>query len=104
MERAYRFNRRLSVLFFDIDDFRNFNNTYNHSTGNIILRAISECCRSILRTMDVLARYAGDEFVALLPETDIASAEAVARRMVKKIPPTKLLLHLENWVSPFRLT
>ncbi|MDP2994272.1 MAG: GGDEF domain-containing protein [Anaerolineales bacterium] len=90
VERAHRFNRPLSILFFDIDDFRNFNNTYNHSTGNIILRAISERCRSILRTMDVLARYGGDEFVALLPETDIASAEAVARRMVEEISADKI--------------
>lgn len=90
VERAHRFKRPLSVLFFDIDDFRNFNNTYNHSTGNIILRAFSEHCRSILRTVDVLARYGGDEFVALLPETDIATAEAVARRIVEKISADKI--------------
>jgi diguanylate cyclase (GGDEF)-like protein/PAS domain S-box-containing protein len=90
VERAHRFNRPLSVLFFDIDDFRNFNNTYNHSTGNIILKAVSERWRSILRTVDVLARYGGDEFVALLPETDINTAEAVARRMVEKISLDKI--------------
>jgi diguanylate cyclase (GGDEF)-like protein len=90
VERAHRFNRPLSVLFFDIDDFRNFNNTYNHSTGNIILKAVSERWRSILRTVDVLARYGGDEFVALLPETDITTAEAVARRMVEKISLDKI--------------
>ncbi len=90
VERAHRFSRPLSVLFFDIDEFRNFNNTYNHSTGNIILRAISDRCRSILRTVDVLARYGGDEFVALLPETDIVSAEGVARRMVEEIAADKI--------------
>ncbi len=90
VERAHRFNRPLSVLFFDIDDFRNFNNTYNHSTGNIILRAVSERCRSIFRTVDVLARFGGDEFVAILPETDIASAEAIARRMVEQIAADKI--------------
>jgi diguanylate cyclase (GGDEF)-like protein len=90
VERAHRFNRPLSVLFFDIDDFRNFNNTYNHSTGNIILQTISECCRSVLRSVDVLARYGGDEFVALLPETDITSAEVVARRLVENISTKKI--------------
>jgi diguanylate cyclase (GGDEF)-like protein len=90
VERAHRFNRPLSVLFFDIDDFRNFNNTYNHSTGNIILKAVSERCRSILRTVDVLTRYGGDEFVALLPETDIAGAEGVARRMAEEIAAYKI--------------
>jgi len=91
VERAHRFNRPLSILFFDIDDFRNFNNTYNHSTGNIILRAITERCRSILRKVDVLARYGGDEFVALLPETDITNAEGVARRMVEEISADKIV-------------
>jgi diguanylate cyclase (GGDEF)-like protein len=90
VERALRFNRPLSVLFFDIDDFRNFNNTYNHSTGNIILQTVSECCRSVLRSVDVLARYGGDEFVALLPETDITSAEVVARRLVENISTKKI--------------
>jgi len=91
VERAHRFSHPLSVLFFDIDDFRNFNNTYDHSTGNIILRAVSEHCRSIFRTVDVLARYGGDEFVALLPETDLASAEGVARRMVEEIAADKIV-------------
>jgi diguanylate cyclase (GGDEF)-like protein len=90
VERANRFSRPLSVLFFDIDNFRNFNNTYNHATGNVILKAISERCRSILRTVDVLARFGGDEFVALLPETDIASAHIVARRMVEEIAASKI--------------
>ena len=90
VERARRFNRPLSVLFFDIDDFRNFNNTYNHATGNIILREVTERCRSILRSVDVLARYGGDEFVALLPETEIANAENIARRMVDQITMDKI--------------
>lgn len=91
VERALRFNRPLSLLFFDIDNFRNFNNTYNHSTGNVILKAVSERWRSILRTVDIIARYGGDEFVALLPETDIASAEGVARRMVEEITANKIV-------------
>ena len=90
VERAQRFNRPLSILFFDIDDFRDFNNTYNHATGNIILRVVSERCHTILRSVDVLGRFGGDEFVALLPETDIANAEAVARRMVDEIANIKI--------------
>jgi diguanylate cyclase (GGDEF)-like protein/PAS domain S-box-containing protein len=90
VERAHRFNRPLSILFFDIDNFRNFNNTYNHSTGNLILKAVSERWRTILRTVDILARYGGDEFVALLPETDITAAEGVARRMVEEIAAEKI--------------
>lgn len=90
VERALRFHRPLSVLFFDIDNFRTFNNTYNHLTGNIVLQNIAQHCHTILRTVDILTRFGGDEFVALLPETDITNAEAVARRMVDEIAAKKI--------------
>ena len=90
VERARRFNHPLSLLFFDIDDFRNFNNKYSHTTGNIILQTVVERCRTILRSVDVFTRFGGDEFVALLPETDLASAEIVARRVVDEIAASKI--------------
>jgi len=90
VERAIRFHRPLSVLFFDIDNFHTFNNTYNHSTGNIVLQNIVQRCHTILRSVDILTRFGGDEFVALLPETDISNAEVVARRMVKEITAHKI--------------
>jgi diguanylate cyclase (GGDEF)-like protein/PAS domain S-box-containing protein len=85
VERAVRFHRALSILFFDVDNFRSFNNTYNHLTGNIILQHIARKCRTMLRSVDILTRFGGDEFVVLLPEIDITNAEVVARRMVKEI-------------------
>jgi diguanylate cyclase (GGDEF)-like protein len=90
VERARRFNRPLSILFFDIDDFRSFNNKYSHSTGNIILQTLVQRCRTILRSVDVFTRFGGDEFVALLPETDLANAEAVARRLVDELAAAKI--------------
>jgi diguanylate cyclase (GGDEF)-like protein len=90
VERARRFNHPLSILFFDIDDFRNFNNTYSHATGNIVLQAVVQRCHTILRSVDVFTRFGGDEFVALLPETDLSSAEAVAQRLVNEIAAAKI--------------
>jgi diguanylate cyclase (GGDEF)-like protein len=90
VERAHRFNRPLSLLFFDLDDFRNLNNTYSHTTGNIILQSIANRCRTILRNVDVLARFGGDEFVVLLPESDITNAEDVARRLAEIIGNEKI--------------
>ena len=90
VDRARRFNRPLSALFFDIDDFRKFNNTYSHSVGNLILQTVAQRCRAILRSVDVFARYGGDEFTALLPETDLANAEEVARRLYDEISKTKI--------------
>jgi diguanylate cyclase (GGDEF)-like protein/PAS domain S-box-containing protein len=85
VERARRFNRPLAALFFDIDEFRKLNNTYSHSIGNLVLQAIVKRCRSVLRSVDVLTRFGGDEFVALLPETDLSSANAVAQRLVDEL-------------------
>lgn len=90
LERARRFNRPLSVLFFDVDDFREFNNTYSHSVGNIVLKYVTECCQSVLRSVDILTRFGGDEFVALLPETDLENAAAVAHRMVENFAVSKV--------------
>ena len=85
VERARRFNRPLAALFFDIDEFRNLNNTYSHTAGNLVLKAVVKRCSSVLRSVDVLTRFGGDEFVALLPETDLASAEGVARRLAQEL-------------------
>jgi diguanylate cyclase (GGDEF)-like protein/PAS domain S-box-containing protein len=90
VERARRFSRPLTALFFDIDGFRNFNNIYSHATGNIVLEAVAERCRSVLRSVDILARYGGDEFVILLPETDVAAALAIASRLSEEVAATKV--------------
>jgi diguanylate cyclase (GGDEF)-like protein len=88
VERARRFNHSLSILFFDIDDFRHFNNTYSHSTGNLVLQMVVQHCRTVLRSVDVFTRFGGDEFVALLPETDLAGAGIIAQRLVDEIAAT----------------
>jgi diguanylate cyclase (GGDEF)-like protein len=90
VERARRFNRPLAAIFFDIDNFRDLNNTYSHTAGNLVLKAVVKRCSLVLRSVDVLTRFGGDEFVALLPETDLASAEAVAQRLVQEIAATPI--------------
>jgi diguanylate cyclase (GGDEF)-like protein len=90
VERARRFKRPLAALFFDIDDFRKFNNTYSHTTGNLVLQAIIRRCRKVLRSVDILTRFGGDEFVVLLPETDLPDAEAIAGRLAEEIASTRV--------------
>ncbi len=91
VERARRFNRPLSALFFDIDDFRQFNNTYSHATGNVVLQTVAERCRTLLRSVDVFARFGGDEFAALLPETTLTEAEDVSKRLYEEVAGTKIM-------------
>jgi diguanylate cyclase (GGDEF)-like protein/PAS domain S-box-containing protein len=81
VERAHRFGRPLSALFFDIDHFREFNNEYGHIIGNQVLHAVAECAQRSLRAVNLLVRYGGEEFVVLLPETTLEQARATADRL-----------------------
>jgi len=79
--RATRFTHDLALIMLDIDDFKDFNDTYGHPRGDKVLQAVSEIIRGNLREMDVAARYGGEEFVVVLPETDAEGALAVAERI-----------------------
>lgn len=87
-DRARRFNRPLTVLFFDIDHFREFNNQYSHVVGNQVLQVTAKTVRSCLRAVDILARYGGEEFVVLLPETLLQDGFQVAERIRQEVERT----------------
>ncbi|MEX1296064.1 MAG: diguanylate cyclase [Candidatus Limnocylindrales bacterium] len=78
--RAARAHSPLSVLMIDLDDFKRVNDEHGHQAGDRVLRAIAGALRAAVRTSDVVARYGGDEFVVLMPDTDMAEAEHVAAR------------------------
>jgi diguanylate cyclase (GGDEF)-like protein len=81
VERALRFKRPLTAIMLDIDHFKDVNDSYGHPAGDRVLRALTECCRENIRTIDVVGRYGGEEFVLLLPETDLTDAIQVAERL-----------------------
>lgn len=81
LARAQRFGHTMSLIMLDIDDFKEFNDTYGHPRGDTVLKAVSATIRQNLRDMDVAARYGGEEFVIVLPETDAEGAAAVAERI-----------------------
>jgi diguanylate cyclase (GGDEF)-like protein len=84
-QRARRYQLPLSVIMLDIDDFKRVNDTYGHAIGDQVLQEVAECCRKELRGVDVIGRYGGDEFVAMLPETGVPAACQVAERLRKSI-------------------
>lgn len=81
--RAQRARRPLSVLMLDLDDFKLVNDTFGHLFGDRVLTFAAELIRSSLRLSDVGARYGGDEFAVILPETDADDARHTAERIVE---------------------
>lgn len=89
--RANRGGKSFQVLMLDLDGFKAVNDTHGHKAGDAMLREISTVIREQLREYDFLARYGGDEFVALVPETEPGDVEDLCQR-------------IEKAVSEFRLT
>ncbi|OGG07228.1 MAG: hypothetical protein A3F83_14075 [Candidatus Glassbacteria bacterium RIFCSPLOWO2_12_FULL_58_11] len=83
--RSHRMGLSLALLIADIDDFKNFNDTYGHQFGDEILVKISEILRTARRGSDIVARYGGEEFVLLLPDTGLEQAVIVAEKLRKKV-------------------
>jgi diguanylate cyclase len=81
LQRTRRYGRPVAVIMIDVDHFKQINDLYGHAAGDVVLRTVVERCKTTLRPTDVLARYGGDELVALLPESDLAQALAVAERL-----------------------
>ncbi len=79
--RSARFGYEFSVLFLDLDHFKNVNDNYGHLVGSKLLGDIGHALRSHLRLIDFAFRYGGDEFVVVLPQTNKQSAIVVARRL-----------------------
>ncbi len=79
--RAQRARRPLSVLMLDLDDFKLVNDTFGHLFGDRVLTWTAELIRSTLRASDIPARYGGDEFAIILPETDVDEARTAADRI-----------------------
>ncbi len=81
IERASRYGNQLSVLLMDIDGFKKYNDTYGHLKGDEVLKKIGRVFSTQLRISDTIARFGGDEFVVILPETNRRKAIAIASRI-----------------------
>jgi two-component system cell cycle response regulator len=92
IERSISFSRSLSLLMIDIDHYKSVNDQFGHQIGDQLLRNLVNLCQKQLRPVDILGRYGGDEFVALLPDTTGNDAMSIAERLRKKIENTQLEL------------
>jgi diguanylate cyclase (GGDEF)-like protein len=85
LKRAKRFKTHLSLLFIDLDFFKNVNDAHGHLAGSKLLIEIAAVLKSCVREIDVVVRYGGDEFIIILVETDREGADKVAERIRKTI-------------------
>ena len=83
-------NRTIAVVAIDVDHFKSVNDTHGHGTGDEVLKAIAVTCAGSLRPGDTFARFGGEEFMVLLPGTDLGLAMAVAERLRAAVAALKL--------------
>lgn len=81
IERCIRYGSRFSVILFDVDYFKLINDTHGMEAGDRVLREVSEISANAIRQVDYLGRWAGDEFLFVLPDTDTQSAVTLAERL-----------------------
>jgi len=93
-KRARRYGKALSLMMIDIDNFKQINDTLGHQAGDYVLQELSKCLIKPLRQSDFVARYGGDEFAAMLPETSLQKAELLLERLLAVIQS-----HPFNWKS-----
>jgi diguanylate cyclase (GGDEF)-like protein len=91
-EHAKRNAAPIGILLMDIDDFKKYNDTHGHLQGDAALKAVADAARyAVKRSVDVIARWGGEEFIALLPDTDIHGALAIAEAIRKEVEGTPIV-------------
>jgi two-component system, cell cycle response regulator len=83
--RADRYSRPLSVLMIDVDHFKVYNDTYGHPQGDIVLQDLARLLQEMSRTSDTVARWGGEEFAIILPETDSVGAQKIGQRLCEQV-------------------
>ena len=88
IEREHRYKGGLFLILCDIDKFKDINDKYGHNTGDEVLKTFSKTIKTIIRKSDVVARWGGEEFIFLISNSDIGSAQDIADKLRKLVQDT----------------
>ncbi|PKO16131.1 MAG: hypothetical protein CVU39_08885 [Chloroflexi bacterium HGW-Chloroflexi-10] len=94
---AHRYGYHFSVAMLDLNGFKRINDTYGHAVGDDTLRIIAHCMKSAMRKSDFLARYGGDEFILLLPETDTKVGKIVLQKILDRVQKCYIPVESEKY-------
>src|SRR5438445_8999140 len=104
--RAHRYERQLALIVFDLDDFKEVNDKIGHLAGDSVLAEAAERVRSVVRSADIACRVGGDEFAVILPESALADADQLYRRIQAAVSSRPIAqvgkLHLSAGVAELR--
>jgi diguanylate cyclase (GGDEF)-like protein/PAS domain S-box-containing protein len=93
VERSTRYGHELSLIMLDLDGFKEINDTHGHAAGDAVLARIGAIIREVIRVTDIAARYGGDEFCIVMPDTDLEGAQALAERIRSRLASTDFSAH-----------
>ncbi len=99
MKLAYRFKRSVLLFFGDVDDLKTINDTLGHANGDLALKEVAAILREIFREADIPARFGGDEFVVLAPDSSMENADILTNRL-----QASLKAHNRQGERPYHLT
>lgn len=85
LQRAARYGHTVGVIMLDLDNFKNFNDTFGHGVGDVLLRELGALLKSLLRGADVPCRYGGEEFLLILPDAPLAQTECRAEEIRERV-------------------
>ena len=107
LSRYHRYGGEFSLIMFDIDNFKQINDKYGHSIGDLVLQKIAQICRLLLRDIDLIGRIGGEEFALVLPQTNMQEASNVAKKLRIAISKEKIIINEEvsfNFTASFGIT
>ncbi len=96
LSKARRFGYPISIIYFDLDNFKSINDRHGHAEGDRLLKKVAKTIKENIRVFDIAARFGGDEYGLLLPGTESTAAHAVAKKIIKKLT---YMMKENNWDS-----
>jgi len=103
-KRAVRFHRPLSLLMVDVDYFKKYNDTFGHLQGDRVLKEMAQLLKKSIREIDTVARFGGEEFIVLLPDTDKKGALAVGEKLRKIVETYRFIETGTSDISPLTIS